>query len=116
MKWELWLALIITNAVFRANLPNPDNRSSQRMAMNPEQPRGTRHSRSHLTTNISPEEYDSVLTTSPTTDRVTENPDSSPDTPALSIHQSGPHASITIQGPYNDVGRDQYETFVGGRL
>ena len=78
--------------------------------MNSEQPLGTRHSRSHLTTNISPEESDSVLTTSPTTDRVIENRYSSPDTPAPSIHQSGPHAS------YNDVGRDQYIINVGRKL
>ena len=84
--------------------------------MNSEQPLGTRHPSSHLTTNISPEESDSVLTTSPTTDRVIENPDSSPDTPAPSIHQSGPHASVTIQGPYNDVGGDQYNINVGRKL
>ena len=26
------------------------------------------------------------------------------------IHQSGPNATITIQGSYNDVGRDQHIT------
>ena len=36
-----------------------------------------------------------------------------------SIHQSGPNATITIQGSYNDVGRDQHITNVinfGGAL
>ena len=36
-----------------------------------------------------------------------------------SIHQSGPNATITIQGSYNDVGRDQnitYITNLGGTL
>ena len=40
-------------------------------------------------------------------------------TPRPSIQQSGDNATITIQGPYNDVGRDQnitYITHLGGTL
>ena len=88
--------------------------------MNPEQPQGTRRPRSRLTTDISPEISNSVLTTSPTTGyvikkrRVVSSPDSTPTDP--SIHQSGDHASIIFQGPYNDVRGDQYITNVGRKL
>lgn len=33
-----------------------------------------------------------------------------------SIHQSGDHASLTFQGSYNDVGRDQNNTYIGTYL
>ena len=38
--------------------------------------------------------------------------------PRPSINQSGPNATITIQGSYNDVGRDQitYITNLGGTV
>ena len=84
------------------------------------QPRGTRRPRPRLTTNISPETSNYVITISPTTGQVIKKPRgvSSPDdtSTAPSIHQSGPHASITIQGPYNDVGGDQYNINVGRKL
>ena len=88
--------------------------------MNPEQPQGTRRSRSRLTTDISPEISNSVLTTSPTTGhiikkrRVVSSPDSTPTDP--SIHQSGDHASITFQAPYNDVRGNQYIINEGRKL
>ena len=34
--------------------------------------------------------------------------------PRPSIHQSGSNATITIQGSYNDVGRDQNNTYILG--
>ena len=78
--------------------------------MNPEQPQGTRRPRSPLTTNISPEVSDSVVTISPTTDQVIKKPRvvSSPDyTPtAPSIHQPGKDAFISVGGGYDDMGRD----------
>lgn len=46
--------------------------------------------------------------------RVTRSPDYTK--PLSSIHQSGDYASITVQGPYNDVGRDQHITYIGGEL
>ena len=88
--------------------------------MNPEQPGGTRRPRSRLTTDIFPETSSSVLTTSPTTGyvikkrRVVSSPDSTPTGP--SIHQSGDHASITFQAPYNDVRGDQYIINEGRKL
>ena len=74
--------------------------------MNSDAPRGTRRLRSPelLTTDRPPE-----ISKRP---RVASSPDTST---APSIHQSGDHASITIQGSYNEVGRDQYITNVGGK-
>ena len=34
--------------------------------------------------------------------------------PRPSIHQSGDNATITIQGSYHDVGRDQINTYILG--
>ena len=88
--------------------------------MNPERLRGTRRPRSRLTTDISPEISSSVLTTSLTTGhvikkrRVVSSSDSTRTDP--SIHQSGDHASIIFQAPYNDVRGDQYITNVGCKL
>ena len=84
------------------------------------QPRGTRRPRPRLTSNISLETSNHALTTSPTTGQVIKKPRgvSTPDdtSTAPPIHQSGPHASITIQGPYNDVRGDQYNINVGRKL
>ena len=87
------------NASFRI----PMHRSCIDLTMNSEQPRGTRRPRSRYYV--------------PTTDHA-KKPHGSPDHPptAPSIHQSGDRASIIIQGPYNDVGRDQYITNVGREL
>ena len=106
--------------VLEAKLPNPDGSISPLAAMNPERPRGTRRPRSRLTTDISPEISSSVLTKSLTTGhvikkrRVVSSSDSTRTDP--SIHQSGDHASIIFQAPYNDVRGDQYITNVGCKL
>ena len=75
--------------------------------MNSDAPRGTRRLRSPapLTTDRPPGMSKKS--------RVASSPDTST---APSIHQSGDHASIIIQGSYNEVGRDQYITNVGRKL
>lgn len=90
------------------------------------QPCGTRLRRSPVEINM-PSEISSPdlsdLTVSTTTNRgviekgrcVANSPDYIPPT-ELAIHQSGNSASVTIQGPYNDVGRDQNNTYIGGKL
>ena len=88
--------------------------------MKSEQPQGTRRPRSPLTTNISPEVSDSVVTISPTTDqvikkpRVVSSPDYTPTSP--SIHQSGKDAFTSVGRLYDYVGGDQYIINQGCKL
>ena len=84
-------------------------------------PQGTRRRRSPsppFIFHVAPDLFDSV--TSPTTDHVASSPHYTLPT-ARSIHQSGDHASVTIQGSYFDVGGDQnfntyIDTYFGGKL
>lgn len=36
--------------------------------------------------------------------------------PWPSIQQTGDYSNITVQGSYNDVGRDQYNTYISGEF